>query len=284
MIYIRLKHIIITTVAVAALLITAGISHNSVQTLAPENSSSVRVPILMYHSILKYPGGDKYTISLTELENDLRYLNESGYTTIVFRDLIDYVYEGSKLPEKPVILTFDDGFYNNYVYVYPMLKEHGAKAVISIVGAYTDLYTEEPDTNANYSYLSWDAAEELARSGVIEIQNHTYNMHSVKGDRRGCQRKNGESEEDYRRALTEDVGAMQKKCAERLGEAPEVFTYPFGMVSEESKDIIKDIGFKASLSCTEGVNEISRDPDGLYLLKRCIRTPDKSAEKILEDL
>ena len=63
-----------------------------------------------------------------------------------------------------------------------------------------------------------------------------------------------------------------------------MFTYPFGMVSEESKDIIKDIGFKASLSCTEGVNEISRDPDGLYLLKRCIRTPDKSAEKILEDL
>ena len=109
-------------------------------------------------------------------------------------------------------------------------------------------------------------------------------MHSVNGSRRGCQRKSGESEEEYRAALTNDLGAMQKKCEEKLGAEPEVFTYPFGLVSSESIDIVKDMGFKASLSCTEGVNDISRDPEGLYLLKRCIRTPDKSLEEILRTI
>lgn len=282
MIYIKLKHLIAAAAAVAVL-IAAGISRSTVQTMAPGNTA-VKVPIIMYHSVLKHPGGDRYTVPLTGLESDLKYISENGYNTIVFRDLIDYVYEGTELPENPVILTFDDGFYNNYVYVYPLLKEYDARAVISIVGAYTDMYTENQDTNANYAYLTWDTAAELARSGVIEIQNHTYNMHSVNGSRRGCQRKSGESEEEYRAALTNDLGAMQKKCEEKLGAEPEVFTYPFGLVSSESIDIVKDMGFKASLSCTEGVNDISRDPEGLYLLKRCIRTPDKSLEEILRTI
>lgn len=64
----------------------------------------------MYHSVLKDQKMDgKYVVSPTEFENDLIYLKEHGYTTIFLQELVDYVYSGAALPEKPVVITFDDG-------------------------------------------------------------------------------------------------------------------------------------------------------------------------------
>ena len=80
----------------------------------------------------------QYTVRPDELENDLDYLKEHGYTAVFMQDLIDYVYHGKELPAKPVVITFDDGFYNNWYYVLPMLKERNMKAVISVVGSYTE--------------------------------------------------------------------------------------------------------------------------------------------------
>ena len=83
---------------------------------AMAGAEAVDIPIVMYHSVLKdekYHG--KYVISPAELENDILYLKEQGYTTIFMEDLINYT-KGGELPEKPIMLTFDDGYYNNYLY------------------------------------------------------------------------------------------------------------------------------------------------------------------------
>lgn len=273
-------------IAVFAVILTAAViavtSHTVVQTFAPD-TESVRVPILMYHIILKNSNGNKYIVSPGDFENDLKFLNSHGYTTIFMQDLIDYVYNGAELPEKPAILTFDDGYYNNYSYIYPLLKQYNAKAVISIVGSYTDLYTETVDTNVNYAHLSWDNAREMADSGFVEIQNHTYDLHSLDKGRNGCKKNKGESIEAYNELLTHDIGSLQEKCIEHLGNAPTTFTYPYGFISKESLDIIKALGFKASLSCEEGVNELERNPEQLFLMKRYIRTPTRSAADILRD-
>ncbi len=275
------RFIMLFAVMLAAVII-AVTARTSVQTIAPADKG-VRVPILMYHSILKHPSGGKYIVTPSAFEEDLKYLRDNGYTAIVFQDLIDYVYEGSELPEKPVILTFDDGYYNNYVYIYPLLKEYDSRAVISIVGAYTDLYTENNDTNANYAHLSWDNAREMAGSGYVEIQNHTYNMHSIDKGRKGCQKNSSETAEEYKALLAKDIGSMQDKCALELGNVPTVFTYPFGIVSDESLEVIRSLGFKASLSCGEGINILERKPDQLFLLKRCIRTPERSVSDIFNE-
>ena len=84
---------------------------------------AVEVPILMYHGILKDKKlQGKYVIGPDLLESDLCYLKEHGYTAVVMQDLIDYT-NGGDLPEKPIMITFDDGYYNNYLYAFPLMKD-----------------------------------------------------------------------------------------------------------------------------------------------------------------
>lgn len=254
-----------------------------IMTLSQSAAEYAEVPIIMYHSVLRdrSKSGD-YIITPSAFEDDLKFLEEEGYTAVFMSDLIDYVNADGKLPEKPVILTFDDGHYNNLTYVLPLLEEYSQRAVISVVGAYTDLYTDMPDENPNYAYLSWDNIRELLASGRIEIQNHSYDMHSL-GARKGAHKKSGESSEQYRRAFMADVGKMQKRCEEELGFAPDVFTYPFGSISTESLDYLEEMGFSASLSCGEGINKVKKgETEDLKMLKRLIRTDKRPLREILK--
>ena len=196
--------------------------------------------------------------------------------------MANYVYEGKQLPEKPVILTFDDGYFNNYSYVFPMLKKYNSKAVISIIGYYTDLYTNSPDENPSYSHLTWDNVKEMINSKLVEFQNHSYNLHTTDKGRNGTKKKRGESDFDYKKLLNDDLGKLQEEFKLNTGYTPIAFTYPFGSVSNASFEIIREMGFKASLSCESGMNKISRDPECLYMMKRYLRTPEKSVREILK--
>ena len=280
MLVISIKRLAVIFAVAAAVGVAAVFSARTVvRTFAPK-TEEVKVPILMYHLVLEGSKGNKYIVSPADFESDLKYLRDNGYTTVVMQDLINYVYEGAELPEKPIVLTFDDGYYNNYVYAYPLLKKYDSKAVISIVGAYTDLYSETPDTHVNYAHLTWDNVKEMADSGYVEIQNHTYNLHSLDKGRSGSKRNSNESEQEYEKMLRSDGGDLQEKCLEQLGKAPDTVTDPFGLVSKESLDIIKSLGFKASLSCEEGLNSLGHSPEQLYKLKRYIRTPSRGAAEI----
>ena len=229
----------------------------------------IKVPIIMYHSILKDPArSNKYTITPAVLEEDLKYIKANGYETITISDLISYVYADKPLPPKPIILTFDDGHYNNYGYLYPLLEKYDMKAVISIVGSYTDKFSETNEANLNYSYLRWKDINELISSGRLEFQNHTYNLHDNTHGRIGAKKKKGESDDEYKKILEEDINKLQNEFKENTGYVPTCFTYPFGGISNSSLDIIKELGFKASLSCEEGINKITKNPNSLYLLKR----------------
>lgn len=248
---------------------------------APEGS--ITLPVVMYHGLLKDERyHNKFFISPKQFEKDLKYFRENGYETVFIKDLISYVDHGTPLPEKPVLITFDDGFYNTYVYAYPLLREFNMKAVISIIGNLTDKATLIKDENPAYSYLTWDKVKEMGASGYFEIQNHSYDMHDNGSGRRGAMQKSGESTEQYRQALEEDVGQFQDQIFEMTGQRPTTFTYPYGFISNNSTDILKSMGFRASLSCAEGINYITRDPDCLYRLKRVNRTPRDSSEQFFQ--
>lgn len=252
---------------------------------APEGS--IPLPVVMYHGLLKDKRyHNKFFISPQLFEKDLKYFKENNYTPILVKDLIAYVDHGVPLPEKPVVITFDDGFYNSYVYAYPLLREYNMKAVVSIIGKLTDKASLIKDESPYYSYLTWDEVKELHGSGYIEIQNHTYDLHDNNGSssRRGAMQKSGESIEQYTLALEEDVGEFQNQIFEKIGQKPTAFTYPYGFISKSSKDILKNMGFRASFSCAEGINYITRDPDCLYRLKRVNRTPDQTSEDFFKVL
>lgn len=279
------KQLILT---IAALFVIAGVllffGDPQPTVAVSQTDAGIKVPILMYHSILKDPQrtGD-YVISPEQLEKDLIYLQDHGYTTVFLTDLIAYVHEGTPLPDKPIVLTFDDGYYNNLVYLLPLLEKYQMKAVISIVGEYVQRFSDTKDPNPNYGHLNWDDIKTLQQSGLVEIQNHSYSMHEQKG-RKGAGRKRGESVEAYTKALKEDLEKLQKAVQEHTGIVPNTFVYPFGQVSKESFPVIKELGFQASLSCFEKINVLTRDPECLYSLCRFNRPGALSSEVFMERL
>ena len=243
---------------------------------------SVKLPIIMYHSVLKDQAqAGKYVISPSTLEADLNYLKSHGYETVTVADLVRYVDELGELPEKPVMITFDDGHYNNYLYAYPLLKKHGMRAVISVIGKETEQYTESGQENAYWSYLTLDRLREISMDGVFEIQNHSYDLHENDA-RKGALRMRGESLESYRTLLIEDTERAQKLLIEGGIPTPICYTYPYGACSRESEEVIKSLGFLCTLGCEERTNSLRRgEPDCLYRLGRYNRPAGVSAERFL---
>lgn len=241
--------------------------------------SGVQLPVIMYHAVIDDSGRlGKYVISPTELENDFRWLKSHGYTAVLSEDLIRYTRDGTPLPEKPVLITFDDGYYNNYLYAFPAAKQYGMKFVISPIGKCVDLYTQTPDKSPYYTHCTWEMLREMQDSGLVEVGNHTYDLHSSDGARLGTKRLSSESMDEYREMLTEDVQLFQEKAAENLGRAPVLFAYPFGAVSEGEPEIIREIGFAVTLSCAEKTSTVTRDPESLINLGRYLRPSGESSD------
>ena len=240
------------------------------------------VPIIMYHSVCENNKVQSdYRISPKLFESDIKYLYEKGYTAIFVGDIVGYVYEGMPLPEKPVIITLDDGYLNNLTEVLPILEKYDMCATVSVVGKFVGNAETEKDPNPLYAYLTWENINALEESGRIEIGNHTQAMHEI-GERRGCMKISGESGERYDEVLTNDLTTLQNSLTEHVGITPIVFTYPFGFVSEESLPVIKKLGFLAALTCYERTNYINGSTDQLYRLGRFNREPNLTTEQFMK--
>ncbi len=270
---------IITVLLIVIILITV-FSGSVSNVISTSTNPVIRLPIIMYHYILKdSKHWGKYVVSPDDFESDIIYLKEKGYTTIVIQDLVDFVYNEKELPEKPIMLTLDDGFLTNYTYILPLLEKHNCKAVVSIVGKYVDDCSDS--SGCNKTYLNWDQVKELVASPYIEIQNHSYNMHD-ENSRKGSCKKKGETYDEYKKALSDDVGKFQILIEEKTGYKPTSFTYPYGFISKESKQILIEMGFLATLSCNKGVNLLSGNKEDLYELKRFNRPKDINQEQFFK--
>lgn len=266
--------------AAAALCIVLGAA--AVITVSATSAEGVEIPVVMYHSILKDEARHgKYVISPAEFESDLAYLKDHGYTTILMSDLIAYT-QGAELPEKPVLLTFDDGYYNNYLYAFESAKKYQSKFVLSPIGFYADQYSDTPDENAYYSHATWDELKEMVDSGLVEVQNHSYNLHKSDGGRLGVKKASGETEQQYETMLTQDLMKAQEEIEQHVGIRPSTFVYPFGAVSKGTPAIVKKLGFSATLSCEERISRITRDPESLYDLGRYLRVSGGTSQAFFE--
>ncbi len=249
-----------------------------------KGADEVQLPVVMYHLVTrngKYIG--RYGITPEALESDLKYLSDNGYSTVVMKDVIEFVGGGAHLPEKPVMLTFDDGNSSDYTYVLPLLRKYNMKAVLSVMGKQADEFTAavEKNSGAVYPNLTWPQIRELAQSGHAEIQSHAYNLHG--GGGAGI--RSGESAGGYKERLRNDLTRLQNRCAEELSITPNTLTYPLGVFNKGSEALIREMGFAASFSCTEGMNIIKRNnPEGLFLLKRCIRPTGKDIADVLNGI
>jgi len=248
-------------------------------------AKEIELPVVMYHLVTenpKYVG--KYGITPEELESDLAYLKENNYNTVVMRDLIDFVNNGTKLPKNPIMLTFDDGNAGDYIYLLPMLKKYEMTAVLAILGEATDRCTKtmEDHPSSRVPNLTWAQVKELHESGHAEIQNHSYDLHTPPV---GSGKKSGESAEEYHARLLANLKKLQDSCSAHLGYVPNTYVYPLGVLGENSRAVLEELGMVGSISCQEGMNIIRQgDKDCLFLIQRTNRPSGRGIECILKSI
>lgn len=267
------------------LLLCGVVAFATVAATAATDTEYISLPIIMYHHISAKSGalGD-YVISPDQFRSDLEYIKSQGYTAVSPKQLRDYVLGKGGLPEKPIMITFDDGYLSFYTYAFPVLQELKMQAVLSIIGTHTDKYSESDDRNVNYAHVNWEQVAEMSKSGMVDIGNHTYDLHSL-GLRKGCRIKQNESEEEYRRLLTEDVTRLQEKIKAVTEVEPIVFAYPYGAHCAQGNEIINKLGFSLTLGCREKVNKIySGSADCLKMLGRYNRPHGKSSEAFFKGI
>ena len=212
-------------------------------------------------------------------------LKNAGYTGIFFQDLVDYTEKGKALPDKPVLITFDDGYLSNYLYAYPILQELQMKATISVIGCNVGKTVDANTGKAIYPHFGWNEAREMYLSGMVDIQSHTYNMHKSNADnpanRRGVLQKIDESDQDYAVTLSEDFQKEKQLIESNVGNNVIVFTYPFGEATGVSEKVLKQLGYKASLVLGGRVSQINRLAGSLFKLNRIIRGSNITSQDLL---
>ena len=221
------------------------------------------LPILMYHHVTTDPAEavNDMIVTVDRLREDFQYLRDQGYTTVLPRDLLD----PDTLPDKPVLLTFDDGYNSNYFYLFPLLKEFGFRAVVSPIVCMPD------GADTEYGYCTWDQLREMAASGLVEIGSHTYALHNldthgnyVPGGPNGVQRRAGETDGEFQSRVLDDIQKSYDRMTEELGTPPVCFAYPFGAAEPDAEALI-DALFPVSLTTWPVTADLS---DGTARLPR----------------
>lgn len=234
------------------------------------------LPILMYHDLCpdtETPG--RYAVTASRFREDMQWLRENGYTAMVAADLVAAQRSG-KYPEKPVLITFDDGYRSNYTIAYPILSEQGLKATVCVVGTFLD---DPKDV-----YMTWEQAAVLQESGVIDIQSHTYALHSfANGDEiwppygMGVYRLAEETDDAYRSRFSADTALMREKLA-AIGSDFLLQAYPYGLCDPWSIELLKETGVKVTLLTSDRIHRTDGD---LYAMTRMEVTTERSVADIL---
>ena len=220
--------------------------------------AAVQVPVLMYHDVSYLGYGYSKTPEIFEAQ--MRELKNAGFTTVFFSQIVDYVENGAPLPEKPIVITLDDGYATNYTYVYPILQKLGMKAEISLIG--------DAVKYAEWG-LSWDQIREMMASGLVSFQCHTQSLHSDANGRTGVLKNDAESWMDYVTLLGDDTRSVLDLIEKETGVRPLTYTYPHGKSNAMAEAISARMGCKVSLTTKDGVARVVQgDPDSLRLMDR----------------
>ena len=200
---------------------------------------TARVPILMYHRITDLPenasASDRdYKIPPAQFEEQLRYLRDNGYQSIRLYDLIRYLQGGDPLPEKAVILTFDDGYRDNAVTAFPLLQEYGLTATFFV--------NTQPISDEYPAYMTWEQVEQLGRAGM-DIESHSHSHPKLT-------------------ALSEDEVLREVRVSKELiekhtGKEVRFFSYPYGHYNQQVVDILVSEGFSGAVTLRAGTAQKS---------------------------
>lgn len=223
----------------AATVFAFGGGNDPMPALAKAGREPVSVTVLNYHKV------DSMHISLSVLPSDfawqMQYLEDHGFHPITPDELYDSLEGRGDLPEKPVLITFDDGYADNYKNAYPILKKHNFKATIFVVTGFM---------GKRKGYLTWDQCREMEKNG-ISIQAHTVDHRSM----------TDLTDDEIRSEIVDS----KKQAEDELGHPVEYMAYPTGACNLHIAQLVKEAGYKAAFTIRYG----NADPESnVYAIER----------------
>lgn len=249
--------------------------------------AKVRIPVLLYHNIGDTKGSG--TLSREDFAAHMAALRDNGYATVSLRQLMDYVHRDFPLPEKPVCITFDDGYLSNYTLAFPILRENKQKAAIFIIG-HSVGKDEYKDTGIPIiPHFTYAQAKEMVDSGLISIESHTHDMHpshaaaAAGKSRKSFVKSDTESILDYQNILSADIQTIAKDIHSGTGVSPIAFAFPKGEYDDLSQKTLKELGMQMTFRIHGSVNTLVQgNPDTLQLLNRFYVVKKTTPQDILD--
>ncbi len=256
-----------------------------------DDDTAVQVPVLTWHQLTEEVSGSA-TISPETFRKQIQALSEAGCNAISLEQLRDYVYNGTPLPEKPIVLTFDDGYLSNYEDAFPVLGEYNMKATIFAIGVSIGKDTYKDTDHAMTPHFGAAEMQEMVDSGLISIQSHTYDMHQWPPFEDGNDRVRetlaqlpGESDADYEAAVKADIQQSQQAIEPITGEKVNALSYPEGAYGTLTMDALRSQGIELTFTTQPGVNAVVQGlPQTLYSMHRITMTEDTNMDEFLAEL
>jgi peptidoglycan/xylan/chitin deacetylase (PgdA/CDA1 family) len=219
-----------------------------------------KLPILMYHEVTETPERNKrirntnpaYCLSVRQFSEQMEHLKKNGYQVRLLNVLID---PEAPLHKKSLIITFDDGWKNNYTNAFPILKKHGLTATIFVVTGFV----------GKERYLDWHQLKEMNEQG-ISIQSHTVS-HRPLNVLEDCE-------------IMSELERSRKMIEDRLGSAVDFLSVPQGMINQNVIEVARSAGYRAVCTSEPGYAHISGVP---AILKR-INIPDHCSISAFENI
>lgn len=200
--------------------------------------NGTNIIVLNYHKIDFYD--DPLSVTPVEFTNQLNYFKTYNYHVVSLNDVYDYLEKDKPLPNKPVVITFDDGYADNYEYAYPILRQFGYPATIFVI---TKLINTK-------GYITWEQAREMQENG-ISIESHTVNHVTLSTLK----------DEQALAELTNSKQIIEKN----LGKKINFVAYPEGFYNKLTEKLVQKAGYRGALTIRYGSVDKASDP---YALER----------------
>lgn len=212
--------------------------------------------ILVYHCI-GYEKNNTLMIPKQQFRQQMKYIKDNGYSTITLDEFSKFMLENKPIPKKSVIITFDDGYVDNYQYAYPILKEFNLKATVFAI----------PNTiDKNKNYMTLTQLKELQANG-IDIESHTFDHEKL-------------TTLSYEKQLT--TFKNSKKTLENiLDKKVNYITYPYAKYNNDTIKAAMNSGYVMGFILG---GKVARKNDGIYTLHRISVSPNDNIDEFISIL
>ena len=260
-------------------------------TALPDKTVSRDVPVLMWHNLAEESSGDM-TISVDTFRAQIEALHEAGFKTVSLQQLYDYVHFGTELPEKPIVLTFDDGYFSNYEYAFLILQEYDMQATIFAIGVSVGKDTYKDTDHAMTPHFGADEAREMVDSGLISVQSHTFDMHQWPPFEDGNAQVretllpfDGEADADYEAAVEADFAESRELLESITGQPVNALAFPEGAYVTLTQDALRSAGAELTFTTVRAVNTVVKGlPQSLCAMPRFGMTESTDMTALVAEL